>query len=200
MGNPSPKPALIHSKFLTALQGPGGKMSSSNPNSAIFMSDTANEIKKKINKHAFSGGRETAELQRELGANPDVDVAYTYLTYFEDDDEKLQRIYDDYKSGKLLTGDLKKKCIDVVQTYVKGFQEARSKATDEVLKEFMTPRKLDWKGNPNAKQPEPKEKGKEEAKDSAEDDKGPSKASLKKAAKKAAAEKAKAEKAAKGGE
>lgn len=28
---PSPKPALIHSKFLTALQGAGGKMSASDP-------------------------------------------------------------------------------------------------------------------------------------------------------------------------
>lgn len=45
MKNPSPKPALIHSKFLTALQGPGGKMSSSNPNSAIFMTDTPKQIK-----------------------------------------------------------------------------------------------------------------------------------------------------------
>jgi hypothetical protein len=42
---PSPKPALIHSKFLTALQGAGGKMSSSDPNSAIFMSDTPKQIK-----------------------------------------------------------------------------------------------------------------------------------------------------------
>lgn len=42
---PGPKPALIHSKFLTALQGAGGKMSSSNPNSAIFMSDTPKQIK-----------------------------------------------------------------------------------------------------------------------------------------------------------
>jgi tryptophanyl-tRNA synthetase len=73
---PSPKPALIHSKFLTALQGPGGKMSASNPNSAIFMNDTPNQIKKKINSHAFSGGQETLELHRELGGNPDVDVAY----------------------------------------------------------------------------------------------------------------------------
>jgi tryptophanyl-tRNA synthetase len=45
MKKPSPKPALIHSKFLTALQGPGGKMSSSNPNSAIFMEDTPKQIK-----------------------------------------------------------------------------------------------------------------------------------------------------------
>ena len=45
MRYPSPKPALIHSKFLTALQGAGGKMSSSNPNSAIFMTDTPKQIK-----------------------------------------------------------------------------------------------------------------------------------------------------------
>lgn len=31
MKQPSPKPALIHSKFLTALQGAGGKMSASDP-------------------------------------------------------------------------------------------------------------------------------------------------------------------------
>jgi tryptophanyl-tRNA synthetase len=31
MKYPSPKPALIHSKFLTALQGAGGKMSASDP-------------------------------------------------------------------------------------------------------------------------------------------------------------------------
>lgn len=45
---PSPKPALIHSKFLTALQGAGGKMSSSDPNSAIFMTDTPKQIKVRV--------------------------------------------------------------------------------------------------------------------------------------------------------
>jgi tryptophanyl-tRNA synthetase len=45
MPRPSPKPAIIHSRFLTALQGVGGKMSSSDPNSAIFMSDTPGQIK-----------------------------------------------------------------------------------------------------------------------------------------------------------
>jgi tryptophanyl-tRNA synthetase len=45
MSRPTPKPALIHSRFLTALQGIGGKMSSSDPNSAIFISDTPAQIK-----------------------------------------------------------------------------------------------------------------------------------------------------------
>lgn len=108
----------------------------------------------KINKHAFSGGQETLELQRELGGNPDVDVSYIYLTYFEDDDEKLDQLYQDYKSGALLTGELKKLAIEKLQEVVKDFQERRAQVTDEVLESFMTPRKLEWKGNPN---PIPKE-------------------------------------------
>jgi tryptophanyl-tRNA synthetase len=147
MGNPSPKPALIHSKFLTSLQGPGGKMSASNPNSAVFMSDSPAQIKKKINSHAFSGGQETAELQRELGGNPDIDVPYCYLSYFEDDDAKLAEVYNKYKKGELLTGELKAMCIAELQKYVSAFQDRRAKVTDDVLKQYMTPRKLEWKGN-----------------------------------------------------
>lgn len=165
MRHPVPKPALVHSKFLTALQGAGGKMSASNPNSAIFMNDGAKQIKNKINKHGFSGGQETLELHRELGGNPDVDVAYQYLTYFEEDDRKLADMAEAYRRGELLTGEMKKACIEVMQEYVRGFQERRAKVTDEVLKQYMTPRKLEWKGNPNPKKAEKadgKEAGKEE--------------------------------------
>ncbi|ORY03064.1 hypothetical protein BCR34DRAFT_77383 [Clohesyomyces aquaticus] len=149
MAHPHPKPALLHSKFLTSLQGAGGKMSASNPNSAIYMSDTPNQIKKKINNHAFSGGQETLELHRELGGNPDIDVAFQYLSYFEDDDEKLARFAEEYRKGVMLTGDMKKECVDIMTAYVKGFQEKRKAVTDEDLLQFTTPRKLEWKGNPN---------------------------------------------------
>lgn len=152
-----PKPALIHSKFLTSLQGAGGKMSASIPNSAIFMSDTPKQIQKKINSHAFSGGQETVELHREKGGNPDIDVAYQYITYFEEDDEKIKKLRDGYKAGEILTGEMKKECIRLMQEYVKGFQERRAKVTDEILKSYMAPRKLEWKGNPNPKKPEKKE-------------------------------------------
>ncbi|KAA8644555.1 hypothetical protein EYZ11_001469 [Aspergillus tanneri] len=149
MKYPSPKPALIHSKFLTALQGAGGKMSSSNPNSAIFMDDTPKQIKTKINKYAFSGGQVSIEDHRRLGGNPDVDVSYIYLTYFEEDDTKLEEIYKNYKSGALLTGELKKMAIETLQEYVGEFQERRKQVSDEVLSEYMRPRKLQWAGNPN---------------------------------------------------
>jgi len=149
MKNPSPKPALIHSKFLTALQGAGGKMSASDPTSAIFMNDTKKDIQKKINKYAFSGGRTSTEEHRALGGMPDVDVSFQYLTYFLEDDEELERIRVSYKSGEMLTGELKKRCIEVMQEYVADFQEKRAKVTDQVLESYMTPRRLIWRGNPH---------------------------------------------------
>ncbi|MBD3319063.1 tryptophan--tRNA ligase, partial [Candidatus Woesearchaeota archaeon] len=102
------KPSSIQGRFLTGLGGLGeeGKMSSSGGH-AIYLTDSPKEVKKKINKYAFSGGRDTVEEHREYGGNPDIDVSYQWLTYFEDDDEKLKRIYHEYKSGKLLSGELK---------------------------------------------------------------------------------------------
>ncbi|GME82427.1 unnamed protein product [[Candida] boidinii] len=95
------KPALIHSKFFPALQGPTTKMSASDENTAIFMTDTPKQIQKKINKYAFSGGQVTVEEHRRLGGNPDVDVAYQYLSFFTDDDEKLASVADSYRKEEL---------------------------------------------------------------------------------------------------
>lgn len=43
-----PKPALLHSIFFPALQGTRSKMSASDPNSSIFLTDTDNQIKTKV--------------------------------------------------------------------------------------------------------------------------------------------------------
>jgi tryptophanyl-tRNA synthetase len=128
-------------------------MSASDANSAIFMSDTPKQIKNKINTKAFSGGQETLELHREKGGNPDIDVPYQYIGYFEDDDDKLKKLAEDYRKGELLTGEMKKECIDTMTVYVKKYQESRAKVTDEMLDEFLRPRKLEWKGNPNPTKP-----------------------------------------------
>jgi tryptophanyl-tRNA synthetase len=86
------KPALLHTKFLPALQGASTKMSASNVNSAIFMDDDPKTIAKKIKSHAFSGGGASREEHEANGGNPDIDVAYQYLSFFEDDDEKMETL------------------------------------------------------------------------------------------------------------
>ena len=73
------------------------------------------QIKTKINRHAFSGGQETLELQRELGANLDEDVSYAWLMFFLESDERLAEIGRDYGSGAMLTGEVKKELIGVLQ-------------------------------------------------------------------------------------
>ncbi|KAK7205410.1 tryptophanyl-tRNA synthetase [Myxozyma melibiosi] len=139
-----PKPSLIHARFFPALQGSQSKMSASVDTSAIFMTDTAKQIDKKIKRYAFSGGRDTLEEQRQFGGNPDVDVSFQYLSFFLEDDAELEKVREDYKSGKLLTGELKVMCIKVLQEYVTEFQQRRAAVTKEVVEEFMSARALEW--------------------------------------------------------
>lgn len=145
----APKPALMHSIFFPALQGAQTKMSASDSISSIYMSDTPNQIKNKINKYAFSGGGATTEEHREKGGNCDVDISFQYLRFFLEDDDKLELIRTQYTKGQLLTGDLKKELISVLQKIVLTHQENRKKLTDEVVKQFMTPHRLKFADESN---------------------------------------------------
>ncbi len=121
------KPAALHAKFIPALTG-AAKMSSSE-GSQIFLSDSPEDVKKKINKYAFSGGQATVEEHRKLGGNPDVDVSFQYLRmFFEPDDRKLAQIEKDYRSGKMLTGELKAILIDKINAFLKEHQKRKEEA------------------------------------------------------------------------
>ena len=127
------KPALIHNIMIPALTGPGGKMSASEEKGTIYTTDTPDVVKKKINKYAFSGGQPDIEQHRKLGGNPDIDVSYQYLRiFFEPDDNKLKKIYEDYKSGKLLSGELKAILIEKINEFLKTHQEKREKAKQQI--------------------------------------------------------------------
>uniref|UniRef100_A0A3Q7HQH3 Tryptophan--tRNA ligase, cytoplasmic n=1 Tax=Solanum lycopersicum TaxID=4081 RepID=A0A3Q7HQH3_SOLLC len=125
------KPALIESSFFPALQGENGKMSASDPNSAIYVTDSAKEIKNKINRYAFSGGRDSIELHRKYGANLEVDIPFKYLGFFLDDDAEMEHIREEYGSGRMLTGEIKKRLVEVLTDLVERHRRARAAVTDE---------------------------------------------------------------------
>lgn len=139
-----PKPALMHSMFFPALQGARTKMSASDQYSAIFLTDTPAQIKNKINKHAFSGGRQTLEEHRQFGGNCDVDVAFQLLRFFLPDDIELERIRVAYSSGEMMTGDLKKLAINLLQPIVAEHQVARKLVTEEIVEQFFELRSLNF--------------------------------------------------------
>ncbi|XP_004682070.1 PREDICTED: tryptophan--tRNA ligase, cytoplasmic [Condylura cristata] len=61
-----PKPALLHSTFFPALQGAQTKMSASDPNSSIFLTDTAKQIKTKLGGRRGVGGRRALQRRHPL--------------------------------------------------------------------------------------------------------------------------------------
>ncbi len=124
-------PSSTYHKFMPGLKR--GKMSSSDPMSYIALTDDPETVKYKIMKHAFSGGGNTIEEHRKKGGNPDVDVAYQILYFgFEPDDRKLKKIHDDYRSGKLLTGELKMYTIEKINKFLEKHKEKLEKAKDKV--------------------------------------------------------------------
>lgn len=136
------KPAVLHAKFFPALQGLNTKMSSSEEITAIFMSDTAEQIERKITSYAFSGGGRSLEEHRKNGANLEVDVPFLYLTFFMEDDARLEEIKTKYGSGEMLTKEVKQDAIRVLKEFVLEHQRKRSLVTDEMIEEFMRPRPL----------------------------------------------------------
>merc|ERR1712039_1078471 len=122
-------------------------MSASDENSAIFLTDGPEEIREKVMKYAFSGGRDTAKEQKEKGADLEKDVSYQWLRFFLDDDEEVSRIGKEYGSGTgeyWNTGSVKKRLIVELQRMVKEHQERRARITDDEVREWMQVRKLEF--------------------------------------------------------
>ena len=131
------KPSAIHKKLAPGLAGPKMSSSGGEAQAPIWLSDNAKTVASKINKYAFSGGRATVEEHRKLGGNPDIDVSFQYLKFFfEDDDKKLKKVEDDYRSGALLTGELKAYFIEKVNTYLERHRERKEKVAEHI-KEYM---------------------------------------------------------------
>jgi tryptophanyl-tRNA synthetase len=131
------KPAAIHSRFIPSLKGSAKMSSSSEESHLIYLSDDPQVVKKKINKYAFSGGKDTLEEHRKHGGNLDIDISYQYLSMlFEHDDKTLAKIGKDYISGKLLSGELKGMLIDRVNAFLAEHKKNRENIKKHV-QDFM---------------------------------------------------------------
>lgn len=125
-------------------------MSASDLDSSIYLSDTDNQIKKKIGK-AFSGGQDTRELHEKLGGRTEKDMPYQFLTFFLEDDVRLEEMRQAYEKGTMQSGEMKTAATKELQAYVQGFRERRQAVTAELRDEFMRPRQLEFRGMPPVK-------------------------------------------------
>lgn len=121
------KPSSMISKFIPSLKG-SGKMSSSDLNSGIYLDDSPKQVRKKLMKYAFSGGRETAEEQRKYGANPDVDFAFNVYRMLQPDTSLTDRVYEQYKGGEILSGEMKQMASDIINELLESLKPKREEA------------------------------------------------------------------------
>ena len=127
-------PSSTYHRFVVGMTG--DKMSSSKPETTIFLDDSIDVMSKKV-KRAFSGGQATIEEHRRLGGDLTKDVAFQYLQYFfESDDDELASIGREYQSGRMLAGEIKQLCIDGATTWLEDLAEKRVTWEDR-LDEFL---------------------------------------------------------------
>ena len=122
-------PSFFYFRHLSGLKE-GSKMSSSDPDTAIFLKDSPEEVEKKIGR-AFTGGRESVEEQRKKGGNPEVCKVYEIFKFHNPDERFLSQTYSDCRSGKLLCGECKKNCIEFIKGMLKEHQEKHKQAIPE---------------------------------------------------------------------
>ncbi|BCS90691.1 MAG: tryptophan--tRNA ligase [Candidatus Micrarchaeota archaeon] len=135
------KPSVLHIRFLPGVDGQ--KMSKSKGNAIYILNDSLEDIKRKI-MHAFSGGRPTVEEHRKLGGVPEIDIAYIYLKYLFYDKEQGEQLYKEYKSGKLLSGDIKKMLYEEIVKKIMPMRERLNKITaKEMARSIMTNQEVD---------------------------------------------------------
>ena len=111
-------------------------MSSTMPETTIFLNEDSKEMEKKF-KRSFSGGQSTVEEHRRLGGNPDVDVAFQYLKFFfEEDDAALEEVRRSYVAGDLLSGELKMMTIEKATSWLTDLAEMREQNA-HLVEEFL---------------------------------------------------------------
>jgi tryptophanyl-tRNA synthetase len=139
-------PSSIYHRFMTGLTG--GKMSSSVPASHISLLDDPDDGYDKV-KSATTGGRETAEKQRELGGEADECPVYELYAYLlaGDDDEFATEVYEECVGGERLCGGCKEQAAELMRDFLEDHQEKRAEM-EAVLAELDIDLDSDRRGVP----------------------------------------------------
>ena len=127
-------PSSVYHRFMTGLTG--GKMSSSIPASHISLLDDPEDGYDKV-RSATTGGRETADLQRELGGEADKCPVYELYAYLltGDNDEFATEVYDECVGGERLCGGCKEQAAKLMREFLREHQEKREEA-EELLEDL----------------------------------------------------------------
>ncbi len=128
-------PGGLYLLHMPALRS-GDKMSSSKPETAVFLNDTSSEAARKIS-NAITGGRKTLKEQKEKGGEPDKCRVWALLRYTLESDSQLLEIREKCLSGGIMCGECKRLASERVGAFLdehhKRLEKTRKKAEKMVL-------------------------------------------------------------------
>lgn len=123
-------PSSTYNKFMTGLTG--GKMSSSIPESCIFLTDNPEVASKKIMK-AKTGGAVSLEEQKKDGGVPQICTVFELFTYhLIEDDNELKNIYESCRNGSRMCGECKKHAAQLISDFLVELKEKRELARERI--------------------------------------------------------------------
>lgn len=127
------KPASVYIRFIKGLNGE--PMSSSIPETAIYINDSDDEIRRKI-MNAFTGGQPSIEEHRRLGGSPEKCIVFEWLKAFVFSSAKEAERYAELcRNGELVCGfDCKNLLANGI---IKFIHEIRKKAINVKLDRYM---------------------------------------------------------------
>jgi tryptophanyl-tRNA synthetase len=103
------------------------------PASHISLLDDPEDGYDKV-KAATTGGRETADLQREMGGEADDCPVYELYAYLlaGDDDDLAAEVYEECVGGERLCGDCKEQAARLMEEFLEDHQERRAEWEDRL--------------------------------------------------------------------
>jgi tryptophanyl-tRNA synthetase len=115
-------PSELVMRFFPSLGDPEKKMSKSSPESALFLDDKPEAIKRKI-KRAFTGAVGSLEDHKQFGGVPEACSVFALQLAFNQSDDEVANLHDRYVSGELLMGELKDKTSKLMVGELAKFRE-----------------------------------------------------------------------------
>jgi len=127
-------PSSSYHRFITLFSG--DKMSSSKPETAIFLDDPPEEAAKKLLKAKTGGAVSVAEQKKGGGKPEECSVHDMLMAHFIEDDWRLSEMLQSCKRGERLCGACKKEAAALTEAFLRDFQE-RKKAVGDSWKDYL---------------------------------------------------------------
>jgi tryptophanyl-tRNA synthetase len=126
-------PSATYHKFTPSLDG-NIKMSKSESGSYISIPEDPEVVARKM-LNAKTGGQKTIDEQKKLGGNPEECIVFEmFKQHLIEDDNELNKFYENCKKGKVMCGECKKKASILMKEFMEDFNKKFKKAKDEVDK------------------------------------------------------------------